>query len=421
MIKKIQQTLKNNKKIVENFSYLTILQFFSLLFPLITYPYLLRVLGLEVYGSIVFANSITMFIAIIINFGFNITGTRDIACCKENRVEINKIVSSIYTIKFALWFFCLLIYFLTIYFTPFLREDWLLYTVSFFLSFNDLLFPTWFFQGIEKMKYITFINIGVRLLFVISIFVLVGEKDDYLLVPILNATGALIGGLIALYVVFVKEQVHFIKQPLKKLKFFFYDSSPLFLSSLSTQIYVKSNKVIVGSFLGMEEVAIYDLGEKITSLLKIPVGMISQATFPKISRELKIDFVNKVMLLTTVSISILYVLVYFGAISIVEILSGAENEQAVIVLRILSFSVIISAVNLFLGGNRLLPFGYKKYYVRNAVLNSIFYIIGFFILFFFSLINIYTLAYLYLLSELFVLGLNIYKCYVFNLLFISKK
>ena len=416
MIKKIQQTLKNNKKIVQNFSYLTLLQFFSLLFPLITYPYLLRVLGLEVYGSVVFAQSITMFIAIVINFGFNISGTKDIACNRENSSEINKIVSSIYTLKFALWFFCLLIYFSIIYFIPFLRKDWLLYVVSFFLSFNDLLFPTWFFQGTEKMKYITVINIGIRLLFVISIFVLVKGKNDFLLVPILNATGALIGGLMALYVVFIKEKICFVKQPLKTLKFFFYDSSPLFLSSLSTQIYVKANKVLVGSFLGMEEVAIYDLGEKLTSLLKIPLGMISQATFPKISREKNIDFVNKVMLMAVISISILYVLVYGSSSWIVEVLSGYKNKVAVDILRLLSFSVIISAVNLFLGSNRLLPFGYKKYYVQNTIYSCFFYFFGFGLLWFFEFIDLFTVCYMYLLTEFFMLTLNIYRNNKFNLL-----
>ena len=80
MFRRIEQIAINNKKIIENFSYLSLLKFFSLLFPLITYPYLLRILGFEIYGGIIFAQSITMFIGIVINFGFNITGTKDIAC-----------------------------------------------------------------------------------------------------------------------------------------------------------------------------------------------------------------------------------------------------------------------------------------------------------------------------------------------------
>jgi PST family polysaccharide transporter len=417
MFKIIKKKLANNKKIIENFSYLSLLQFFSLFFPLITYPYLLRVLGFQIYGSIIFAQSITMFVAIVINFGFNISGTRDIACSREDSIEISKIVSSIYTLKLVLWLLCLVIYFLAIYLIPFLRENWLLYVVSFFLSFKDLLFPIWLFQGIEKMKYITLINIGVQLLFVISIFVLVKAKDDFLLVPMLNSCCAFIGGVIALYVVFIKEKISFVRQPFKTLKYFFNDSLPLFLSSLSTQIYVKANKVLVGSFLGMGEVAIYDLGEKVTSLLKVPVSMISQATFPKISREKNIDFVNKVMFITVISISVLYLLVFVNSRWIVEALSGMENEQAVKILRLLSFSVIISAVNLFLGGNRLLPFGYKKYYVLNTIYSCLFYFAGFAFLWSFGLIDLHKVCYMYLGTECFMLILNLYNNKKFNLIF----
>lgn len=420
MINKLVQILNNNKKIIENFSYLSLLRIFSLLFPLFTYPYLLRVLGFEIYGSVVFAQSISAFSAIIINFGFNISGTKDVACNKDDVFALSKIVSSIYSIKFLLWLGCLFFYFLLVLFVPFLREDKLLYLISFFLTFNELLFPSWFFQGIEKMKYITFINIGVRLLFVISIFLFVKTKSDYLLVPVINSIGGLFGGVISMYVVFFKEKILFIKQSYKTLQEFFYDSLPLFLSSLSTQIYVNANKIFVGSFLGMTEVAIYDLGEKITSIMKIPVGMISQATFPKISREKNISFINKIMLLTTISISLTYIILYFNSNWIVKVLSGSFNTQAVDILRILSFSVIISALNLFLGSNRLVPFGYKKAFVLNAFFNSVFFILGFGFLWLFSFITLYTLSYLYLAAELFVLGLNLHKSFKFKLFFSSK-
>jgi len=421
MMKLLKQIFHNNKKIIENFSYLSLMQMVILLFPFMTYPYLLRVLGFNIYGTIIFAQTIAINIAIIINFGFNISGTKDIACNRENLSELSKIVSSIFSIKMILWLGCLIIYFILIYFVPFLRKDWLLYVISFFLTFNELLFPSWFFQGIEKMKYITFINIGVRLLFVIAIFVFVKDKTDFLIVPILNALGALLSGLIALYVVFVKEKIRFIRQPYLTLRYFFIDSFPLFISSLSVQVYVNINKILVGAFLGMTDVAIYDLGEKITHIIKIPIRMISQATFPKISREKNIAFVNKVMFITVSLISFLYMFLYFNSERIVLLLSGEENIQAVQILRILSFSAIISCFNLFLGGNRLVPFGYKKLYVKNAILNVLFFISGFIFLWVFSLINIYSLSYLYLMSEIFVFALNFYKCHTINLLLPIRK
>ncbi|ARV15114.1 oligosaccharide flippase family protein [Polaribacter sp. SA4-12] len=417
MLKIVQQIFKSNKKILENFSYLTILQMFSLLFPFITYPYLIRILGFNVYGSVIFAQTIAVNIAVIINFGFNISGTKDIARNRDNLTNLSKIVSSIYSIKFFLWFACLLVYFSIIYFVPFLRKDWLLYIISFFLTFNELLFPTWFFQGLEKMKYITFINISVRLLFVIAIFVFVKEKTDYLIVPTLNVIGALIGGLTALYVVFVKEKISFIKQPYLVLKSFFIDSFPLFISSLSIQIYVNVSKLLVGAFLGMTEVTIYDLAEKITIVFKVPINMISQATFPKISREKKVSFINKVMFITVGFTVVSFLCLFFFIEDVIYILTGEYSLEAKKIVLILSLSSILVAFNIFLGSNRLIPFNLEKIFLKNTIYSCLFFLIGVSSLVFIKEINVYTISYMSLLTESFTFILCLYVANKHKLLF----
>ena len=98
----------NNRILLTNFSYLAILQIFIMLSPLITYPYLIRVVGLELNGVVVFAQSISTYLSLIINFGFNIYGVRQVALYKEDQVELNRIISTIYTNKFIIWFFLLL-------------------------------------------------------------------------------------------------------------------------------------------------------------------------------------------------------------------------------------------------------------------------------------------------------------------------
>ena len=81
----------NNRILLTNFSYLAILQIFIMLSPLITYPYLIRVVGLELNGVVVFAQSISTYLSLIINFGFNIYGVRQVALYKEDQVELNRI------------------------------------------------------------------------------------------------------------------------------------------------------------------------------------------------------------------------------------------------------------------------------------------------------------------------------------------
>lgn len=413
-IKKITTTYA---KILENFSYLTILQAFSLFLPLITYPYLVKILGFEVYGLVIFAQVIAINISIFVNFGFNISGTKLIAQNRDNLIDLSKTVSSIYITKFFIWITCFLAYCGVICFIPFLRDNWNLYLISFFLTLNELLFPTWFFQGCEKMKYITFINITVRLLFVMLIFILVKDKNDYLIVPILNSSGALIAGLIAMYFVFIKEKVCFVRQSYVVLKGFFVDSIPVFISTLSVQIYVSVSKLFVGAFLGMSEVAIYDLAEKITIVFKTPINMISQAVFPKISIDKRVTFINKIMLFSAGYSLIAFLFLTFIAEKIIFILSGQYSLEAKNIVMILSASAILVTFNIFLGSNRLIPFNLDKIFLKNTIFSCLFFVIGLFSLIFINKINVYTIAYMSLLTESFTFILFLYTAKKYNLLF----
>lgn len=404
----ITEKIKDNILLVKNFSYLSILQIFTLLAPFITYPYLLRVLGYETYGKIIFAQAISTNLSILINFGFNVSGTNNVVNSRENRKELSKIISSIFTIKFMIWLLCLFIYITIIEFVPALRKDSYLYIISFFITFNDLLFPIWFFQGIEKMKYITFINVLVRLLFVLLTFSFVKNVNDYLFVPISNATGALLGGSIAVYILIAKEGIVFRLQSFKTLKYFFLDSLPLFVSTLSVQIYINLNKIVIGSFIGMKDVAIYDIAEKISTFLKIPTSMIAQATFPKIVRERNISFINKIMIGTSIVIFFGYLIVFVFTGQLIHLLTGHNNDLAINIVRVLSFSGVIVVFNYFLGQNRFIAFGYKKYYMRNTIYSSFLFIalIGLSIIF--KSVNIMLIAAINLVIELFVLALNIF-------------
>ena len=79
------EKLMRNKTVLVNFSYLSILQIFTIVFPLLTYPYLLRIIGLELYGVLVFAQAIISYVSLVINFGFNMSGARSVAVYKGDK------------------------------------------------------------------------------------------------------------------------------------------------------------------------------------------------------------------------------------------------------------------------------------------------------------------------------------------------
>ena len=378
----LQERLGRNKTILANFSYLSLLQVFAILFPLLTYPYLLRVIGLELYGVIIFAQSIINYVSLVINFGFNMSGARNVAIYKQDRARLSRIVTSIYWCKFILWLVCLVLYLSVISMVPFFEDHYWVYVLSFLLTFNELLLPIWFFQGIEKMKYITFVNLSARLLFVVAIFLFVHRQEDYLLVPLLNGIGAILAGCLSLYIVLGKERVRFSLMPVRELRSAYKESLPLFVSILSTQIYVNVNKLVIGSFLGMLEVSIYDMADKVLLLMK----------------------------LLSIGIALLfYISMFFGSDWLVYLLAGEHIEEASVIMRLLGISAILTSINGFLGGNRLVPLGYSSVYMRVMVGNCLFFLTAMGLLWLTGSITMYTVTVMAVGVEVFCFVSLVYR------------
>jgi PST family polysaccharide transporter len=376
--------------------------------PFLTYPYLIKVVGKELYGVVVFAQAVVSYVSLVVNFGFNLSASKSIAENRENKQVISEIVSSIYVSKFVIWLLCLVVYVLIISLIPFFKSNYYIFLYSFLLTFNELLFPAWFFQGIEKMKYTTLINVSIRSLFIVAIFMFVSSPSDYVYIPLLNGIGALLGGLVASYIVFGKEKIKFVFLPIKLVYIHFKESIPLFVSIASIQVYGNINKIVIGAFLGMSEVAIYDLGEKISNLLKLPIGIVNQAVFPKVSREKSIKFINRIMFVVAGLSGIGYILVFVFSKWIVLFFMHEYIQSAVDIVRILSSTVVIVSFSMFLANCRLIPFGYNKAYMNVYSLTCLFFFVFIGCLWLFQAINLYSISIMVVCVEITCLLLLLY-------------
>lgn len=160
----------------------------------------------------------------------------------------------------------------------------------------------------------------------------------------------------------------------------------------------------------MSEVAIFDLGEKLVSLIKIPVSLIAQAVFPKISRERSVGYLNKVMMVA-LGLSVFgYLAMALGASFIIHIFLDDTMRDSVWVIRILGLSAIFSSLNFFLGSNRLIPFGYKNLYMKIMLGNSMFYLCLVLFMITLGIMNLYTISSLLVIVEIFNLVLLSFSC-----------
>lgn len=409
MSNKYKKILKNEegRVITTNFSYLFLLQIASYLFPLVTMPYLARVIGAEGFGHIAIASAVIMWIQTISDWGFNYTATRDVAKNRENKDMVSHILSNVIWAKFILLFLSFVILLLLIYFVPIFRENYLVILITFLMVPGHILFPDWFFQALERMKYITILNLLSKLLFTIAIFLFIKEKTDYIYQPLFVSLGFILSGIISLYYIFVKWEYKFYKPELKSIFITIKGSTNVFINNIAPNLYNSFSVVLLGIYSTSIQNGIYDAGKKFTTIIYNFMNIFTRVFFPYFSRKSQ---GYKVYAISSILLSVFLVaLIIILAPFLINIFFGSEFADSVIILRITAISLIFLMIDSVFGINFLLVKGYDKILRNITIVSSI---IGFLLAFplvkYFSAIGVavvYTFT-----SALIGVGSMIYAC-----------
>ena len=340
----------DNKVLFSNYFSLSILQVANYILPLITLPYLIRVLGIDKYGLIIFANIIIFYFNILTDYGFNLSATRAISVSRNNWEKVSVIFSSVMYIKILLVTISFITLSLIVFNVSLLKHDWYIYYFTFGMVIGHALFPVWFFQGIEKMKYITILNITAKLIFTIAIFIFIREESDYIYVPIINSSGFIIAGLISLWIILYKYKVSISSPHFESIRKLFIDSTKLFISDLSVSLYYSTTTLILGVFTDLSYVGIYSSMEKIITALKSLFLPLYQALFPFLSKKRETDInyiIRKMISIVGLSSLAIALIVILNAEIILTVLYNQPNIlQYKIILQILAMIIFFGAINM---------------------------------------------------------------------------
>lgn len=368
---KIKNIYRSKKGLVENYISLSFLQAANYLFPLITLPYLVRVLGPEKFGFIAFAQALINYFQILTDYGFSLSATREISINAKDKLKVSEIFSSVMIIKLFLVIISFVILSLVIFIFDAFSKDWIIYYCTFGVVIGECLFPQWFFQGMEKMKYITILNVVSRIIFTISIFIFIRQPSDYVYVPLLNSTGFITAGIIALYVVFKHFQIKFFLPSIHRIKHHFYEGGHVFVSTIAVTLYTNSNTFILGLLTNHTAVGYYTAAEKlIKALTLIPLTPVAQSTYPYISKlvseskEKALNFIRKVLLIIGTTSFVYSCVIFIFSEFFIKIVFGDLYSESVILLRILSFLPFVITLNNIFGMQTLLNFGYKETFAK---------------------------------------------------------
>lgn len=364
--------MKTDKSLKINFIMNTILTCSAYIFPLITFPYISRVLGVDGNGKINFANSIINYFVMFASLGIPIYGIRACANVRNNKKELSKTVHELLILNIIM---CCITY-IILFNCIFLIDKIYQYKNLIFIFSSTLLLNCigveWLYKALEEYSYITIRSIIFKIIAIILMFLFVKTKNDYVtyaIIMVIGSSASFIFNIVKLpkYIYIKKYESYNLLKHLKPIFMFF-------LLSVSWTIYTNLDVIMLGFMKGNVEVGYYSAAIKIKSILVSTVSALGAVLLPRLTvyindkneeKFYKLLKKNCNFIIIT-SFSIIAFLV-INAYEIMIFLSGSEYIPAVPVMQVVVFSILFIGLSTMTGTNLLVPIGKESITVLATV------------------------------------------------------
>lgn len=349
--------------VARNAASLYLLQFANYLLPLISIPYLVRVLEPSGYGAVAFAQGFVNYLLLFVDYGFDWSATRKIAVQRYDPVAVNTTAIHVWAAKGLLSVAAAVLLLLAIASVPGLADvSWLLVGL-YGLVLGNVLFPTWLFQGMERMGVIAAINVGLRTAVLIGIFALVRRPADAAAYAVLTGAGGLAAGVVAAVVAWRTFGLKPARVSLVGVWNELKEGWVLFLSRASVTLYTAGNAFILGMLSGPIAAAYYSAAEKIIKASLGVLAPLSQALYPRSSKlaaesvTVALFWGRRALYLFAGIGLVLSLGLFVGAEVIVRVLLGHQYVASITPMRVMAPVPFLIAVSNVLGIHVMLPLG----------------------------------------------------------------
>jgi len=339
-IGKLKSLIRNNKIVLENYFFMTILQVLNSMFYLLIYPFLIRTLGPNSYGLYVFSLSIVTYFILFVGFGFDMPAVKIIAQYPKDQKEKSYTLSCVFTAKVYLEIISLIIFAVVVISIPYLHNNWLLLFICFSQTITSIIFPQWYFQGVQRMRIVTYIQLGLKIFSLPFIFLFVHSPNDIAIFAFITSMASVCGGIVAAMILIFHEKVKISWMPISEVKKWYKDAFPFFLSTSAGIIKEQSVTLIIGAFFGMKDVAIYDLANKIIMVPRTLLMSVNGALFPKIMANIRIGIIKKIIRYETIIGFMVIVSIAFFGKWIVSFMGGSTMADSYPLAVVLSITVL---------------------------------------------------------------------------------
>lgn len=375
--------MNNTPSVKKNLALSTAYQILSIAVPIVTAPYVSRVLGAEGVGVYSFTSSIATYFAMFAHLGTMSYGRREISRARNDKKQLSRLFWEIESLVVITTFSCLFIWLLWCFFAPEYNIIYLILTMTLLGVVADI---SWFFSGLEQFKYIVIRNSIVKITGVILLFLFIKEKSDITLYVLLMTLIQLLGALSMWF--YIPKMIDFVDWRTIRLKMHFKETLIYFIPTIATSIYTILNKVLLG-FMGgdIRENGFFEQVSKIIGIAEaltfVALNSVLGARIAFLFAENKFNEIRK-----RIENSLDYIL-FMGTGLTVGIIAiaprfvpwffGSEFTDAVVLLQLFSPIILIVGISNCLGSHYYTPAGLRKksacYIIVGACVNLILNII----------------------------------------------
>lgn len=390
-------------KLLSNTVYLYILTIVKMVFPLVTLPYLTRVLSVETYGFVAYVKSYMSYIQVVLDFGFLLSATKNIAVAKgKDDQKIGYIVGDTFAEKVILLLLSAIITLICSHLIPILATN-SLFLWTYFLAISITIFlPDFLYRGIERMEYITFPYAASKIITVCLTLIMIKDDGDLMLIPIMEMVGNVVAVLVSL--IFIKKLNICIK--FSNLKTWFSDlkeSGVYFISNFSTTVFGVLTTIVVGIILNEVDVAYWSVCMQIVSAAKSMYAPITNSIYPYMVKNCDLKLVTKIRNLMTVPMVIGSVIVMLFGEKIMLIIGGENYGYAGYILKLLLPVIVVSFYSMLYGWPVLGAIGKVRQTTVSTVVAAVIQLGGIIIIYCLGAFNLVSLALCCGISEIMLL------------------
>lgn len=358
-----------------NFIYNSILTISGYLFPLLTYPYVTRVLGVENIGICNFVDSIINYFILFSMMGIGAVGMREISQCRDDRRKMSKSFTSLLALNLITTLMAIIVLVIAIYAVPALYPYKELLGIGVCKLFFNFFLIEWFYAGVEDFAYITKRSIFVRSIYVVLVFLLIKRPEDYQLYYFLTVGTYFFNGFINVF--YCRRYIDITLRDIN-IRPYVNTFLTIGLYMLITNVYTSLNVTWLGFEAGAVEVGYYTTATKLYTIIMAMFTALTNVVYPRVtylySKGKTEEFWNKVNavvgIILGISVPLVCLLIVYGP-SMVHVLTGDGYEGAYLPFRIIAPLILIVGYEQVLVIQILMAMKHDKEITLNAICGAV--------------------------------------------------